>query len=691
MMSFQPRRDSLSALLATAFMASVVVATPDLSLSAEPPEGTPGVSEELRLLKEEETVVTAIRREQPISQAPSNVYVITDEDIRQSGATDLPTLLRRIPGMEVMQVTGADFNVSARGDNQLGSNKLLVMVDGRSIYVDVQATVFWKMIPVTLPEIKRIEVVKGPTSALWGFNAFDGVVHIITKSPEEIKGTTLQFGGGEFGTISSTAVQAGTLGKLGYRLSAGRDQNNQWRDRNSLAFRSNKFNVQTDYALSGTSKLSFSGGLVDANNFDGPVFQDTFDQNHKVSQGYANLAYEQPNFLFRAFWNRFNSTVDTLPNPALTSPLLGGSLVRITDLAGSTTATVSSDTYNVDLQYSIEYWVAHRLTLGVNYRHNNISSNIVSQFSQENRLGYFLQDEWKATPSVTLVGGFRYDLDTFIHPTVSPRLALLYSPIPGHTFRGAISVAYRPPTLFETTANVQFVALPGIPPPGGSIITPVMGSSQLNPEEIVSYEIGYQGWYLKHRLRARADLFFNHISNLISFQNTGATATAVNGGGAADIYGGEAGIEYLATSWLTGFANYSYQEIGQSFNGIIERGAPRYKFNVGLRGDWENGLSGEAGLYYYGAATYPPGNAFVSFSTPPPPPGGVGVLPAPNTRVGSYNLLNLRGAYRFWKVNGKERAEVAVTAFNALNDRHKEHPLGDTIGSRVMGWLTLNY
>ncbi|WHZ29301.1 MAG: putative TonB-dependent Outer membrane receptor [Nitrospira sp.] len=90
-----------------------------------------GIPDELQLLKEEETVSIASRYEQPISQSPSNVYVITDEDIRHSGATDLPTILPRVPGIEVMQVTGADFNVSIRGDNQLNANKLLVMVDGR--------------------------------------------------------------------------------------------------------------------------------------------------------------------------------------------------------------------------------------------------------------------------------------------------------------------------------------------------------------------------------------------------------------------------------------------------------------------------------------------------------------------------------------------------------------------------------
>src|SRR5574337_981563 len=129
----------------------------ELSVSERPDQAPPAMSAELELLKEE-TVSIASRYEQPISQAPSNVYVITDEDIRQSGATDLPTVLRRIPGIEVMQMSGADFNVSVRGDNQTSANKLLVMVDGRSIYNDLQGTMNWKLLPVTLPEIKRIEV-----------------------------------------------------------------------------------------------------------------------------------------------------------------------------------------------------------------------------------------------------------------------------------------------------------------------------------------------------------------------------------------------------------------------------------------------------------------------------------------------------------------------------------------------------
>ncbi|NGZ04344.1 MAG: TonB-dependent receptor, partial [Nitrospira sp. WS238] len=151
--------------------------------------------------------------------------------------------------------------------------------------------------------------------------------------------------------------------------------------------------------------------------------------------------------------------------------------------------------------------------------------------------------------------------------------------------------------------------------------------------------------------------------------------------------GGEAGLEFLATKWLSGFGNFSYQEIGQTLTETSQRAGPRFKYNAGLRAQWENGVSGEIAYHYVGAATYPLSSAF-SFLTP------FGVVP-PDPYVGSYNLLNLRGAYRFWQeaaaAGYRREAEVAISAFNSVNDKHREHPLGDLIGSRVMGWLTVRY
>jgi iron complex outermembrane receptor protein len=107
-----------------------------------------------------------------------------------------------------------------------------------------------------------------------------------------------------------------------------------------------------------------------------------------------------------------------------------------------------------------------------------------------------------------------------------------------------------------------------------------------------------------------------------------------------------------------------------------------------LRGDWENGLNAEAVFHYYGSASYPPGQSFTSLSQ-------AGLVTLPNPNVGAYNLLNLRGGYRFWEQKTEagymRDAEVAISAFNSLNDKHQEYPLGETIGSRVMAWLTVRY
>jgi iron complex outermembrane receptor protein len=215
----------------------------------------------------------------------------------------------------------------------------------------------------------------------------------------------------------------------------------------------------------------------------------------------------------------------------------------------------------------------------------------------------------------------------------------------------------------------------------------VSGSPNLTPEQIVSYEAGYQGWFLNHRLQIRADVFLNHLSNFISSATPIPQGIAVaNAGGTADLYGGEVGAEFLVTSWLTGFANYSTVQVhqtsdlvaAQSFNGT--RGAPPYKINAGLRGEWDNGFSAETLVHHVSATSYPV-SPFLQAAGP-----FFGFVP-PSNSVGSYTILNMRGAYRFWH----DKAEVAVSAFNALNDQHRENPVGDVISSRVMGWLTLRY
>ena len=650
----------------------IVLAWSVSTLAAPEPATDPANQPGVFSFIEEETVSTALRREQPISQAPSNVYVITAEDIRQSGAPDVPTILRRIPGLEVMQVTGADFNVGVRGNNQLFANKMLVLIDGRSVYIDVQGFVFWKGLPITLPEIKQIEVIKGPVAALYGFNAFDGVVNIITKSPEDIKGTTLQLGGGEIGTVSTSAVHAGGGGNLRYRISGGYEQNHQWRDRGDLAYRSYKFNSQTDYVLSDHSKASLSGGLVYLNPHDGPmVGAGSSILNPAVKLPYANLSYENQGFFLRAFWNGFIADTAAPAHPLLHDK------VAVTDLAGHPDLRFRGNTYNVEGQHSAQIGESARLTYGINYRYNTFACNCVSMYGDEHRLGLYVQGEWAVSPTVNVIGGLRYDLHSQINPTYSPRVAVVYAPIPGHTLRAQASVGYRPPTLFETYEAARITPL--VQNPFFPVSNPILGSRNLQPEEILSYELGYQGWYFRHRVRVRADLFFNRTWDLIGQESTPTVVRTVNSG-KTGVYGGEVGVEVQATSWLTGFANYSIQEIEKNTVGHARRGAPQSKVNAGLRGEWENGLSGDIVLHHVGSAQYPIAQSYDIFGA------------SPGTQADSYTLLNLRTGYRFWEQDTptgyRQSAEVAVSVFNVFDD-HREHPLGDLISRRIMGWLTL--
>jgi iron complex outermembrane receptor protein len=157
-------------------------------------------------------------------------------------------------------------------------------------------------------------------------------------------------------------------------------------------------------------------------------------------------------------------------------------------------------------------------------------------------------------------------------------------------------------------------------------------------------------------------------------------ATTVNTG-RTEIYGAEAGVEFQAASWLTGFANYSFQEIGRNSTGLATRGAPQSKVNAGLRVEWDNGISGDTTVHYVGPATYPHAESFDIFGV------------SAGTRVSGYTLLNLRAGYRFWEqdtgAGNRRSAEIAVSVFNTLDDGHREHPLGDLIGRRIMAWLTL--
>ncbi len=435
----------------------------------------------------------------------------------------------------------------------------------------------------------------------------------------------------------------------------------------------------SEYHLLGDGKIRAEAGFGRSNPYNG-FTNSTSTGDTQFSQAYASVAYERNGLLVRGWWNGLFSETSSRTH----SPLLP--LLSLTDRIGRMEHNNSLNTYDFETRYRFSPFESLSANIGTNYRRIIYSSNFLSTRTTEDRLGLYAQGDWLVLPSIEVSAGLRYDLDTFITPTLSPRGALVYHLTPNHVFRFSSSLAYRPPTTTEVGLSIlNPLTLPGLPP----ATSVVLGSADVKPEQIISHELGYQGWWWGHRLRTRVTGFFNRISDLIAFRspsdNPLGTVRPINGG-VADIYGGEVGAEFLLTSWLSGFANYAYLEIGQSSTGFSRRGFPHHKINAGFRAKW-NSLTGEVLYHHVGDASYPLADAFTNLA-PFFPAGAV----LPQEQVASYNLLNMRLGYLLWQQQTADHvreAELAVSVFNALNDEHQEHPLGDLLGTRVMGWLTV--
>ena len=168
----------------------------------------------------ETVVVTASRTEQPIDTAPAAISVLTAKDLENLPADNYGDVLRNIPGVNVAQMSARDIQVTSRGSTNSLATSQLVLLDNRSLYLDFFGFVMWDFAPMDPNQIKQIEVVRGPGSAVWGANAMTGVINILTKSPRENVGTTVILAGGELGTVNASITHAGVRGKLGYQFSA---------------------------------------------------------------------------------------------------------------------------------------------------------------------------------------------------------------------------------------------------------------------------------------------------------------------------------------------------------------------------------------------------------------------------------------------------------------------------------------
>ena len=390
-------------------------------------------AEEAPIKIEEVIVVTASRAEQRVHDVPAAVSVITAEDLEEMPADDYGDILRNVPGLNIAQLSARDIQVTGRAATGSLATSQLVLLDGRTIYLDFFGFVMWDFLPINVSEIKQIEVVRGPGSAVWGANAMTGVIHLITKRPSEMEGTQASLGGGELGTLLGSALHAATHGRWSYKLSASYYEQDPFDRPSGLipgtrtpypAFENEgtkqpKADLRLDYDVSENAYFSVAGGYAGT---DGLVHSGIgpFDIESGSSLSYIKTDWSHGALRVTAFANFLDAD--------------SRSLLAIGIDGRPISFSFETQTYNVDASNTNVVRENHIVTYGVNARKNEFDLSIAPLGKERNEYGAFISDEVLFGKARWVVGARWDDIDP-IGSVVSPRTSFLYSPIPNHTMR----------------------------------------------------------------------------------------------------------------------------------------------------------------------------------------------------------------------------------------------------------------
>jgi iron complex outermembrane receptor protein len=661
----------------------------------------------------EETVVTASKAAQSPLDAPNSTSIVTEQDIRLSGITKIPELLRRLAGVDIMETTGSATEVSLRGFNQRLSNKVLVLVDGRSVYIDLIGSTFWQVLSIGVEDIERIEVVRGPGSALYGADAFNGVINIITKTPGE-GGSGVNIGYGDHNTTHGTVYASGRDKELAYRISAGYDYLPRWSrevptGRSDLTLAdADQQSSQRTVRIDGTVTrqlgkdvtIGLQGGFVQGGIEIlgiGPI--NDLELN-PVTVGDVTLFLHSKHFEARTFVNELRG------DNALNAAYIGQSLLP----ASYNLQVVDGEVQYID-QFAFGPSVDNDLHVGAAYRFKSVSWTYQAQDETENHAGFFVHDQIKIGPRLAIVGDYRADYVPYLNRIVqSPRASVLFHPTKQSTIRGIVGTAFRTPTFLESYLGIPVQ----LPLTGASLISEGQRSDnpgfKVNPEQIFTTELGY--------LNSESDyftvdtaFFYNHADNLIEL----APNRAVTVGDIANpnvptapseqtglypvflggfenqcqkynVYGAELGVRTFPAEGLDVYANGTLMDVKEDTSGCSvdqlsllasDARTSAVKINAGVQLRTKPGIDGSIDFHYVSPQTWAEQVEDIQKQA----------IIYQSLHVDSYELLNASIGYRFFK----NQAEIRAVGFNLLDDQHREHPFGQVIGRRLMGLFSYKF
>jgi iron complex outermembrane receptor protein len=388
------------------------------------------------------TVTSASRREERLIEAPASIFVISAEDIRRSGATSIPEALRLAPNLHVARADNNQYAISARGFNNVLANKMLVLIDGRTVYTPLFSGVFWEAQDTLIEDIERIEVISGPAATLWGANGVNGVISITTLPSSRTNGAMVSGAGGtREGGVA--ARFGGTLGTDGnYRVYA------KYFDRDHLQLR-------TGEAIRDESRRAATGFRADWDRGAGGVTLQGDAYWGDIDQAPAARSISGANLLAR--WRH-----QLADNSSLRLQLY----YDRTDRDHPGTFKESLDTVDLDLQHTFNAWGGHHIVWGGGHRlaRDRVENSTAQAFIPANRTlrwsNVFAQDEFSLLhPKLQLTLGLKLETNIYTGTEWLPNARLAWQASPDHLIWGALSRAVRAPSRID-----RDVFFPGMPP-----------------------------------------------------------------------------------------------------------------------------------------------------------------------------------------------------------------------------------
>lgn len=599
-------------------------------------------------------VSTVTRTEQKFSDAAAAVYVITQDDIQRSGATNIPGILRMVPGVQVAQISANEWAITARGFNGRFANKLLVLLDGRTVYSPTFAGVRWENLDLILDDIEQIEVIRGPGASVWGHNAVNGVINIISKHSEETQqGLVSVTAGNEELPIVELRYGEQLGNNAHYRLFGKFLRRNE-----SLDLRGNDANDDWIQGRGGF-RIDWNSQEGDRLMFEGDGYASDFNerfllpaddqfstpkrQNSEQSSGASILGRWEHDFSVASriqtqfFYEYFNEN----------DPEFGDE---------------QNNTFDLDFQHDIAFLENNYFNWGLGYRFVTTSlsdSNFVSANPADKDLhliSAFIQD--KAIffdDTVHLTFGTKIQYYTLSGWDYQPSIRLLWKLHPNHHIWASFSRATRSPSRAETALRLKPLALPG-----SSSTFVFQGNPKFDEEHVYSYELGYRGWLGNH-LSFDLALFYNKYEDLFTgsvpqFDPTnGQILASIENSATAKTWGIETALEWRPIDDLRLQISYSLLRINFRQNSNLPpqerpQNEPENQFSFRGAYDVTSTVAFDVWVRYVDSI-----QALTTFSSP-------------EREVDSYVSLDLRLA---WKPI--HNLELSVIGQNLNNRSHLEY------------------